>query len=115
MDELNLAAMFAKDDENDRRPNHRKHRFRPGVGMEKPTEVEDIPPEEPIEEPEDDVEDEMGPGVDELPEEGEDEAFDDLVSRMAGASASEKRAAERRRKSRKPGNDSLRAEFADRR
>lgn len=119
MDELNLAARFGRDDENDQRPNRRKRplRLHTGVGMEKP--------EEPVDSVEDDiggVETEPGerspaektPRPELEPEEGEDEAFADLVSRLEGESASEGRARKRRAKPVKPGNDSLRAEFADR-
>ena len=116
MDELNLAARFGRDDENDQRPNRRKRplRLRTGVGMEKP------------EEPVDSVEDDIGgvetePGerspaekIGPMPEPEEDEAFEDLVSRLEGESASAGRARKRRAKAAKPGNDSLRAELADR-
>ena len=111
MDELNLASRFARDEEEDQRPNRkRRPRFHTGVGMEKP-------------EPIDSVEDDAG-GVETEPGERspaeirpeEDEAFENLVSRMEGASASAGRARKLRAaaKNRKPGNDSLRAEFADR-
>jgi hypothetical protein len=111
MEELNLASMFAKDDENDPRPNRKRKRpirARTGVGMEKPEEPSI-----------DSVEDDLGEGGEpaelapdeETPE--EDEAFEALLSRMEGGSASEGRAA-KKRKLPKPGPDSLRAEFKDR-
>lgn len=118
MDEFNLSSRFAQDDEEDQRPNRRKKkpRFRTGVGMEKPVEETDIL---------DDIggiETEPGekspaemPPMDELGEEEpeDDEAFDALVSRLEGESASAGRA-RKRRAAKKPGNDSLRKEFADR-
>ncbi|MBP5272213.1 MAG: hypothetical protein ILO43_04520 [Clostridia bacterium] len=123
MDEFNLASRFAQDDEEDQRPNRRrkKPRFRTGVGMEKPVEETDILDDiggietEPGEKSPAEI-----PPMDELgeeePEEGEDEAFDALVSRLEGESASSGRAKKRRAlvKKAKPGNDSLRKEFADR-
>ena len=123
MDEFNLASRFAQDDEEDQRPNRRKRkpRFRTGVGMEKPVEA---PEEESVPAEEGESMDMPGPVGDlggapelvgpELPEEGEDEAFDALVSRLEGESASAGRAKKRRAAMKKPGNDSLRAEFADR-
>jgi hypothetical protein len=122
MDELNLASHFAGDDEEDQRPNRRKRkpRFHTGVGMEKPVEEADIlddiggveadpgehsPAEIPAGEPD------LMPAPD---EEGEDDAFEALVGRMEGESASAGRARKRRAMQRKPGNDSLRKELADR-
>jgi hypothetical protein len=117
MDEFNLADRFAEDDQ---RPNHfpvkrKKRRFVPGTGMQKPFDTEDETEHE-IHHlgEEEDMEDmeEFGGPEEEEPE--EDDAFRDLVGRLAGASASEGRAAKRRKMRAKPGNDSLRAEFADR-
>ena len=115
MDEFNLASLFAGDDENDARPNRKKKpiRGRTGVGMEKPASVMhprqdgegevDVEKDEdagrgfdgPIERPEGEE-----PDFDEItgrePEE-EDEAFKSLLDRMTGGSASEGRAAKKRK------------------
>lgn len=132
MDELNLASRFGPDDEEDQRPNRRKKkpRFRTGVGMEKPVEaVDEVEDDiggiemEPGEErspaempPMGDLGEDIGPMLPDEEEPEEDAAFEDLVSRMEGESASAGRAKKRRvlAKKAKPGNDSLRAEFADR-
>ena len=124
MDEFNFASRFAQDDEEDQRPNRRKKkpRFRTGVGMEKPVEIEtpeeemELGEEGPADLPPIDAGVGLAPEPIDAPEEGEDEAFDALVSRLEGESASAGRAKKRRAvaKKAKPGNDSLRAEFADR-
>ena len=88
MDELNLGARFGGPEERMPMPmRKRKRRMIPGVGMEKPSEV---------------FEDEEGPdGLEALDEDlgelEEDDAFKDLVDRMAGASASAGRAAKKRK------------------
>lgn len=115
MDEFNLADRFAEDDQ---RPNHfpmkrKKRRFVPGTGMEKPFDTEDATEREVRDlGDEENMEDMEEFGEEEAPE--EDEAFRELVNRMSGGSASEGRAKKRRQMMRRPGNDSLRAEFADR-
>lgn len=126
MDEFNLASRFSQDDEEDQRPNRRKKkpRFRTGVGMEKPVEIETPEEEEemelgeevPTDLPPIDAGVGLTPDPIDTPEEGEDEAFDALVSRLEGESASSGRAKKRRAQAKKakPGNDSLRIEFADR-
>lgn len=114
MDEFNLASRFGREEDERPMPSRGKlkRRFRPGVGMEKPTEVMEPEDEAPLRR--DGLEALEGEELEDMGEMEEDEAFMDLVSRMAGGSASEKRARERRRNKRRPGNDSLRAEFADR-
>ena len=87
MDEFNLAARFDEDEEP-RRSRGKLKRLRPGktgVGMEKPTDI-DIPEDLP-------EKDEEGPGLDIDVEMEDDDAFQDLVSRMEGQSASAGRAA----------------------
>ena len=111
MDELNLG-LASRFDEEDPRPNHaisrkKQRRFRRGVGMEKP--LPDYEGEEEAPEMEDLAD------IDEAEAEiEEDDAFKDLVRRMAGGSASEGRDRELPRRKRRFGNDSLRAEFEDR-
>jgi len=89
MDEFNLASRFAEDeDEAPRRGRGKIKRLRKrGVGLEKPEDVE-IPEEEMDEELPDLP---MGggfPGIELEEDMEEDEAFDDLVSRLEGSSAS---------------------------
>ena len=109
MDEFNLTDRFSGE-MNERMPMPRKKKRKtiPGTGMEKPkVRFED--------------EEEMGFGP--LAEGLEDEEdieespnFEDLVSRLEGESASAGRARAKRKAKAKSrfGNDSLRAEFADR-
>ena len=92
MDELNLAARFGGGaDERMPIPRKRKRKTIPGTGMEKPkVRFED----------EDDMGDELDLELDEEPEEdmGEDNPFKQILEDMQGGSASEGRAAARRKK-----------------
>lgn len=92
MDELNLAARFGGgEDERMPMPRKRKRKTIPGTGMEKPTvRFED----------EDEMGDELDLDLEEEPEEdmGEDNPFKQILNDMQGRSASEGRAAERRKK-----------------
>ena len=128
MDELNLADRFAKKDDERPVPSRGKlkrlRRGKTGVGMEKPQDI-DLPedrempgdedmPEEDVEAPRSEMKNLIGEAED-MADIDEDEAFTDLVDRMEGGSASAGRARAKRRAMKKPGNDGLRAEFADRR
>ena len=125
MDEFNLASRFANDEDEvpaRGRGKIRRLRRKTGVGMEKPVDIE-APLSEDEELP--GPEEKLGPDMDEeadlklpnrrlggaaepalgfdsasdaIPPEEEDEAFDDLVSRMEGGSASAGRAAAKRAK-----------------
>jgi len=112
-EEMNLASKFG----GPRGKLKRLRKGKTGVGMEKPVDI-DIPEEEaeaelelPVLEDEAELAD-IDAGIEGDME--EDEAFLDLLNRMEGESASAGRARKRREAMRKPGNDSLRAEFADR-
>lgn len=115
-EEMNLASKLG----GPRGKLKRLRKGKTGVGMEKPVDI-DIP-EEDEEMPDMPMSDMPMPEREELEDVGEgiegnmeeDEAFLDLVNRMEGESASAGRARKRRDAMRKPGNDSLRAEFADR-
>ena len=105
MDEFNLASRFAS--EEDERPMRGRGRVkrlrkgRTGVGMEKPEDVIIPEDEEMPELPLGDEEENMPlPDFGEGPEPDieEDAAFEDLVDRMEGGSASAGRAAARRDK-----------------
>ena len=113
MDEFNLAARFAGDE--DERPRHgrgkirRLRRGKTGVGMEKPEVLEGPEDEEDLDLPEEgeDLPDlpfgeegdlpDIGEGPD-MEEDEEDPAFMDLLDRMESGSASEGRAAAKREK-----------------